>query len=191
MTAEHVRLLVGLGSNIEPETHLAAAVTLLAEFDRVVGVSHAWESAPVGFHDQPNFVNAAALLETSRSAAQLCREIFPALERRLNRRRDPSNRNAPRTIDVDLALYGSFVGRVDHREIPDPDILEREFLAVSLAELAPDFVHPTDGRTLAQIARSLRGTSTGLFRRDDLLTEHTMRSTGIGLPPDLRKPSST
>ena len=172
MTAERVRVLVALGSNIDPVANLPAAVRLLAESDRILGISHAWESAPVGDHDQPNFLNAAVLMESSRSAAELCREIFPAVERRLHRRRDPQNRNAPRTIDVDLATYGSSVCRVDHREIPDPDILEREFLAVTLAELAPEFTHPTDGRTLAEIARALQGTSPGLRRRDEVLAEY-------------------
>lgn len=168
MTGRRARVFLGLGSNIEPEHHLPAAVALLAETQEIVGISHVWETAPVGFDDQPNFLNAAVLIDTRHSAEELCRVVCPEIERRLGRVRDPHNRNAPRTIDVDVALFGSCVCQIDHRRIPDPDILEREFLAICLAELDPDFVHPTDGRTLAEIAASLRGTSDFMRRRDDV-----------------------
>jgi 2-amino-4-hydroxy-6-hydroxymethyldihydropteridine diphosphokinase len=150
------RAFLSLGSNIEPERHLPWAVRELGRFGRVVKVSRVWETEPVGCPGrQPNYLNAAVLLETSLSAGELKLEAITEIERLLHRVRDPANRCAARTIDIDVALFNDEVLSIEHRHVPDPDILDRAFLAVSLADLDPDYRHPETGRTLAEIAADL------------------------------------
>jgi 2-amino-4-hydroxy-6-hydroxymethyldihydropteridine diphosphokinase len=158
------RAYLSLGSNIKPEFHLPASVGMLSKVGRVLAVSQVWESAPFGYgessNDQgtQNFLNAAVLLETLLSAQTLCVDAVPTLEARLGRVRDPHDKNAPRTIDVDLSLFNRDVLTIGHRSIPAPDILTRAFVAVPLAELDPDYIHPTADRTLARIAAELAPT---------------------------------
>lgn len=163
------RAFLALGSNIEPERHLPRAVSAMTQFGHLRQVSSVWESDPVGYAAQPRFLNAAVLLETSLSVARLRTDVITAIEEGLRRIRDPLEKNGPRTIDVDLALFNAEILRDGHREIPDPDILTRTFLAVPLAELAPDYVHPVTGRTLQQIAEDLVAQGhQPLVRRDDV-----------------------
>jgi 2-amino-4-hydroxy-6-hydroxymethyldihydropteridine diphosphokinase len=155
------RAYLSLGSNIEPEVNLPAAVRELAQFGRVVAVSKVWESAPFGESAAArspaakNFLNGAVLLETELSVEAICGEAVPAIEQRLGRVRDPHDKNAPRTIDVDVSLFNDDRLTVGHRTIPDPDIVKRAFVAMPLAEIAPDYVLPTNKRTLAEIAAEL------------------------------------
>jgi 2-amino-4-hydroxy-6-hydroxymethyldihydropteridine diphosphokinase len=158
---------LSLGSNIEPAHNLPAAVALLAQFGRVQAVSGVWESPPLGFSDQPNFLNAAVILETDLSAQALREEAIATIETALGRVRT-ENKNAPRTIDIDIMLFNRDVSCVKQRHIPDPEVLERPFVAIPLAEIAPDYVHPETGQTLKDIARRFDAISAGMRRRDDV-----------------------
>ncbi|HET6328275.1 MAG TPA: 2-amino-4-hydroxy-6-hydroxymethyldihydropteridine diphosphokinase [Planctomycetaceae bacterium] len=160
------RAYLSLGSNIEPEQNLPAAVRALTSFGRIVAVSNVWESAPFGSHGA-NFLNAAVLLETELSATEIYQQAIVEVERQLGRVRDPHDKNAPRTIDVDLSLFNHDVFEWAGHRVPDPEILKRHFVAVPLAELDPDYVHPTEGRRLADIAASWRS-SPGLVGRPDV-----------------------
>jgi len=160
------RAYLSLGSNIDPESNLPAAVRELSIFGEILAVSRVWESAPVGFTEQPNFLNAAVLLETTLSADQVWTKVIPSVERRLDRVRDPANKNAPRTIDVDLSLFDQEVLNVGTRFLPDPEILNRAFVALPLAELDPQYVHPTAGRLLGEIAKELASTQPLRLRTD-------------------------
>lgn len=161
------RAYFSLGSNIDPERNLPAAVDELGKYGRIVAVSRVWESPPFGSGGHgPNFLNAGIVLETQLSAQALCAEVVPAVEARLGRVRDPEDKNASRTIDVDLVLFNHNVLQVGHRRIPDPDLLTRSFVAVPLAELDPDYVHPLDGRRLAAIAAQLVVTQALALRSD-------------------------
>ena len=146
---------LSLGSNIEPERNLPLAVAHLARFGRVRAVSSVWESAPAGLTEQPNFLNAAVLLETSLEAQVLREQAIAQVEMALGRIRT-ENKNAPRTIDIDIMLFNHDVLQVGRRHIPDPEILERPFVAIPLAEIDPDYVHPETGQTLKQIAQPLQ-----------------------------------
>jgi len=148
------RALIALGSNVEPARHLPAAVAALRERAPVERVSSAWATAPVGPAGQPPFLNAAVLLTTELPPERLRDELLHGIERELGRVRS-ENRYAPRTIDLDLAVYGGRRLRLGDREIPDPDLLREAFLAVPAAEVAPDWVHPVTGETLATIAARL------------------------------------
>jgi 2-amino-4-hydroxy-6-hydroxymethyldihydropteridine diphosphokinase len=164
------RAYLSLGSNIEPARNLPAAVRELCAFGRVGAVSRVWESAPFGTQvsESPaaNYLNGAVLLETELSARAICADAVPQIEKRLGRVRDPRDKNAPRTIDIDLSLFNDEVLTIGHRVIPDPDIEKRVFVAVPLAELDPEYVLPTGRRSLATIAAELSATMQLCLRRD-------------------------
>ena len=176
------RAFLTLGSNIEPGRHLPRAVQELSSLGEVAAVSSVWESAPVGFIEQPRFCNAAVLLLTTLDPVTLKQKLRD-IEDRLGRVRDPLNKNAPRTIDLDIAFYEDQVR--DEPRLPDPDIVSRNFLAVPLAELAPDFAHPVLKTTLEELARQSGGAD-GLVRRDDIPLQAISRAStpGTGLLSD-------
>lgn len=158
------RAFVLLGSNLDPEAHLPRAVAGLAQLGRILRVSSVYQSPPVAREDQPDFLNAAVLLETEHEPPGLRRGLRQ-LEAELGRvrRRD---KHAARTIDLDLCLYGN---RIESGSVtlPDPDLLEYAHAAAPIAELDPAFRHPLTGEPLGDIARRLmEGTS--LTRRDDI-----------------------
>jgi 2-amino-4-hydroxy-6-hydroxymethyldihydropteridine diphosphokinase len=163
------RAFIALGSNINPEYNMREAVQRLAEPSarcRLLAVSPVYETAPVGKTDQPNFLNAAALIETDLTAAELKTQVLQIIERELGRVRT-EDKNAPRTIDLDIALFDDQVLDVGSRHIPDPDISKYPHIAVPLADLAPQQLHPETGRTLLEIAQGLP--VSGLMRRPDVV----------------------
>ena len=142
------RYYLSLGSNVEPERHLAAALAeLRARFGDVVA-STAWRFPAVGF-DGPAFVNLAAGIDTDLEPDAL-NDWLHALEDRHGRRRDVP-RYADRTLDVDIVLCGDRVasGR-GNLKIPR-DELKYAFVLKPLAQIAPDAAHPTAGRRLADL----------------------------------------
>jgi 2-amino-4-hydroxy-6-hydroxymethyldihydropteridine diphosphokinase len=118
---------LSLGSNIRPERHLPAAVAQLRRFGRVKVVSSAWQSAPVGLAEQPDFVNAAVLLETPLSASALREQAITTIENELGRVRT-ENKNAPRTIDIDIMLFNDEVFSLDSRRVPDTESPQTMFI---------------------------------------------------------------
>lgn len=165
-----------LGSNIDKERNLPAAVGLLGEMDQVeiVAVSAVYESAPVGTLDQANFFNAVVRLRTDLDAWTIKGEVIGRLEKRLKRVRQV-DKNAPRTIDADIVLFNDEVFEYDGRHIPDPDLLKFPHAAVPLAELIPDRLHPETGEPFQTIAaRLLQQATEGydgpapLWRRADI-----------------------
>lgn len=146
------RALAVLGSNIAPERNLTAAIARLQALAgvEVVAVGGTYESPPFGRPGDPWFQNCAVLLETGLSPEAL-RSTFRAVEGELGRVRT-GDRYAPRPIDIDLVAFEGFAGDVGGKPLPDPDILGRAFLALPLADLAPEWVLPGVGRTLREIA---------------------------------------
>jgi dihydroneopterin aldolase/2-amino-4-hydroxy-6-hydroxymethyldihydropteridine diphosphokinase len=162
------RAFVSLGSNIEAERNLPAAVRRLAARCRLVAASPVYETRPVGMTDQPNFLNAAVLVETELQAGELKAEVLQAIEQALGRVRS-EDKNAPRTIDLDISLFNDQVMTLGDRRIPDPEILEFAHIAWPLADLAPGYRHPETGQTLEEIAQGL--SQDGLVRRRDVVLE--------------------
>lgn len=158
---------LALGSNIRPAENLREAVRLLARFGTIRRVSRVWESPPFDGSRQTYYLNAAVLLDTTLSARSLRLEAIASIEESLGRVRVPHDKHAPRTIDIDIALFNHDVLTIDHRRVPDPEIAKRPFLAQPLAELDPDYVHPELGITLAEIAGRLNAAA-ALTPRDDL-----------------------
>ena len=159
-------VLLALGSNIEPERHILAALDALDEVLGIEALSAIYEADPVGSPGTPRFLNAALRLTTGRSPRALKFDVIRPLERRLGRRRT-SDPNAPRTIDIDIAaVEGLIVDRHDLR-LPDPEILTRAYLALPLGDVAPGFRHPIEGLTLGEIAARF-GDEPGVRRRADV-----------------------
>jgi 2-amino-4-hydroxy-6-hydroxymethyldihydropteridine diphosphokinase len=140
------RAFVGLGANIgSRRATLKRALELLGEEDgiEVVAVSRFRETDPVGLVDQPRFLNAAAALETELPPRKLLDRLL-AVERALGRTRE-GPRYGPRTVDLDLLVYGE--ERLDEPglELPHPRLHERRFALEPLADLAPELVVPGRG----------------------------------------------
>ncbi len=147
------RAYVGLGSNIEPEANIRAAVRLLAEHEQVVAVStfYGTEAIPPG---EPAFINGVLALETRRRPLALKLDVLREIEARLGRTRT-ADKNAPRTIDCDLLVYGDEVARAEGLVLPSPEIEARAFVAIPLYEIAPDLVLPGSRRRLADVCASV------------------------------------
>ena len=150
-----VIVAIALGSNLgDRVAHLAFAVGRLRAFVSGLRVSSFIDTAPVDVPDeQPHYLNAVVVGETSLSAEELF-ERLKAIERERGRKR-PSFR-AARTLDVDLVLYGDAIIRTDTLEIPHPRFREREFVLGPLAEIAPDLVDPVTQETVAELASGMK-----------------------------------
>ncbi|MCB0223969.1 MAG: 2-amino-4-hydroxy-6-hydroxymethyldihydropteridine diphosphokinase [Anaerolineae bacterium] len=172
---------LSLGSNIEPETNLKSALRLLACYTDLLAVSSVWETKPVGLIDQPNFLNAAAIIATELAADQLKQQVLLKIESCLGRQRQV-NKNAPRTIDIDIMFFNRQIFNLADRRIPDPEVLERPFVAIPLAEIAPDYVHPETGQNLQEIAHAFEIKADEMQLREDmtdLLTQFMNRTTVV------------
>jgi 2-amino-4-hydroxy-6-hydroxymethyldihydropteridine diphosphokinase len=140
------RAYVGLGANLGPrEVTLLRAADLLAAADgvEVVAVSQLRETAPVGVVEQPPFLNGAVALDTSLSARALL-DLLLDIERSLGRVR--GERWGPRTVDLDLLIYGDARVDDDGLHVPHPRLHERRFALEPLAELDPELEIPGLGR---------------------------------------------
>lgn len=162
------RAYLSLGSNIEPERHLPAAVAALRRVGRVVDVSRVWESPGVGDASGPDYCNAAVCLETPLTAEELLAADGPLrqIEAELGRVRDPHNKSAPRTIDIDLLLLGDEARTIGEHVLPDPSIRTRSFVAVPLSELAGARWPGGEGPTLAELASALSRAHSLVWRTD-------------------------
>jgi 2-amino-4-hydroxy-6-hydroxymethyldihydropteridine diphosphokinase len=158
-------VFIELGSNIAPEVYLPRAVASLEAVGRILSISNAYQNPAISKTTQPDYINAAVMIETSLYPLEL-RERLRSIEEKLDRVRT-EDKYAPRTIDLDIVLYGETV--VDHPllKIPDEHIYTRPHLAVTLAECAPEYVHPLTGETLSAIADQVNKPGL-LVRRDDL-----------------------
>ena len=157
-------VLISLGSNVEKEKNISAALQALEDQPAIVinAVSSIFETKAIGVDgvqsDQEDFHNAAVLIETDLAATEL-RCVLRAIEEALGRVRT-TDKFAARPIDVDVALYGDAVLDLEGSQIPDPDIVRYPHVAVPLADVAPAWIHPLTGDTLDQIAQRLATSKT-------------------------------
>jgi 2-amino-4-hydroxy-6-hydroxymethyldihydropteridine diphosphokinase len=145
---------VGFGANVgRPRKTIAAALELLgAERGvEVLAVSTLRLTDPVGYEEQPRFLNGAVELETELSPRELLQRLLE-IERRLGRVRDAGPRFGPRTIDLDLLLYGDETVDEPGLTVPHPRLMERRFALEPLAELDPGLEIPGHGPVQALLA---------------------------------------
>ena len=155
---------ISLGSNIEPELHLTTAIQRLKELGPLIDLSAVYQNPAIGPTQQPDFLNAAALIETDLTIDAI-RDQLRRIEADLDRVRT-KDKYAPRTIDLDLCLFGDLVVETPQFILPDPGLLTLAHLAIPMAELAPDYIHPITGESLKDIADRLRPSATLLPRPD-------------------------
>lgn len=156
---------IGLGANLTspagpPEATLVAAAARLGSLGRVLSCSSLYSTAPVGFADQPRFLNAVVGVETDRSPRELL-EALLSIEREFGRDRTAGIANGPRTLDLDVLLCGDLVLSEYDLEIPHPRMPERAFVLVPLGEIAPAVHDPRTGATVQQLLERLSKSALG------------------------------
>lgn len=148
------RVAIALGSNLgDSRTTLELALKALERCEgvRLIRRSSWYRSAPIG-PVQPHFINGCALLEVSLAPEALL-EVLQATEHRFGRRR--AERWGPRTLDLDLILFGTQRIATERLEVPHPRMAERAFVLVPLAEIAANWIDPVSGRSVAELAGAL------------------------------------
>ena len=149
----HKIVYLSLGSNLgDREANLRTAIEKLGEFGNIAAVSSFYETEPVEVTAQPWFVNCAVKLDTEKMPRQLISAIL-ALEQSMGRQR--KQQKGPRTIDIDVLLFGSSVIEIPSLTIPHPHLHERRFVLEPLAEIAPDARHPIYKRSMRELRDAL------------------------------------
>jgi 2-amino-4-hydroxy-6-hydroxymethyldihydropteridine diphosphokinase len=157
---------IALGSNLSsafgpPADNLREAIHRMSALGRVTAVSSFHRTAPVGYTEQPEFLNAAALLDTELSPLDLLRALL-ATEKAMGRDRSADvPAKGPRIIDLDLLLYGNLILNDPDLVLPHPSMHERAFVLAPLAEIAPEWVHPVLRASVSELAARLGERSVG------------------------------
>jgi len=155
---------LNLGSNIEPEKNLQKTINLLAKYGIVQAISNAWESNSIGAIG-PNFLNACILFTATQNATELKDNVISFIEESLGRHRT-NDKNAPRTIDIDILMVNDEPLYTDRWDNP--------FVVLPLAELLPEFTHPSKHQTLSEVAKQM-SSQTWIIKREDILNSSINR----------------
>jgi 2-amino-4-hydroxy-6-hydroxymethyldihydropteridine diphosphokinase len=146
-----VTAYIGLGANLgDREANInRALVEIVRSGCRLAQVSSIYETEPVGFEDQPDFLNAVAEIETEAGPAELMAAL-DEIEQRIGRRE--TFKWGPRKVDLDILLYGDQSLAEDNLKIPHPEMHKRAFVLSPLAEIAPQAMHPALGLTARELS---------------------------------------
>jgi len=151
---------VAVGSNLQPEANIPAALERLLSFVRVTASSTFYRTAALRRPGDPEFLNGVWQIETPLNARALKFSVLRGIENELGRIRGV-DRYAPRTLDLDLLVYGEAAINEPGLRVPDPDIRSRPFLAAPLLELSAGLVLADTGETLAGVWRGRLGPEAG------------------------------
>ena len=150
---------IAIGSNLDSSAgdrpaNIRLAVEHLQTIGSVLATSSFYDTAPVGYLDQPRFLNAAVLIETALEPLELLERLL-AIERTMGRDRSLTVAKGPRVIDLDLILFGDIVMQTEALVLPHPAMRERRFVLEPLAEIAPGMVNPVTGKTIQELLGAL------------------------------------
>ena len=150
---------IALGSNLgsrfgDREANLREAVRRTGALGEVRAVSSFYDTEPVGYREQPRFLNGALVLKTELEPVALLRGLL-AVERAMGRERVGAVVKGPRVIDLDLLLLGELVIETLELTVPHPAMWERRFVLEPLEEIAPMWVDPVSGKTVAEMLKRL------------------------------------
>ena len=145
----HKLVYLSLGSNVgDRAANLDAAIDRIASLGKVIAVSSFYETEPVELAAQPWFLNCAVALDTEKMPRQLLAAILD-IEKGMGRRR--VQKKGPRTLDIDILLFGNSTIKTNGLTIPHPAMHERRFVLAPLAEIAPEARHPVFKRTIGEL----------------------------------------
>jgi len=149
----HKRVYLSLGSNLgDRAAHLKGAIKRMDTLGKIMAVSSFYETEPVEVTAQPWFLNCAVELDTEKMPKQLLTSIFD-IEEEMGRRR--VQKKGPRTVDIDILLFGNSIIKAKGLTIPHPAMHDRRFVLEPLAEIAPEIRHPIFKRTIRELRDAL------------------------------------
>jgi len=150
-----MQVYLGIGSNLgDRQANMKKALKLLSDTLQIELASSIYETEPVGYVEQPMFLNAVCRGQTELGPLQLL-SLIKGIEASLGR--VSSFPNAPRTIDLDIIFYGSMIMQTPELTIPHPRLEERAFVLIPLLEIAPDLRHPISGESIEDLAARVQG----------------------------------
>jgi 2-amino-4-hydroxy-6-hydroxymethyldihydropteridine diphosphokinase len=145
-----------LGSNLgERQKNLIQALSLLSQQIKLKRVSDIYETEPVGYEEQPLFLNLVCQITTDMNPRELL-HLAKAIENKMGRR--PSGqKNSPRLIDIDILFFNNKIMKTQDLTIPHPRLVQRAFVLIPLAEIASDLIHPELGKSITELAIDVAG----------------------------------
>jgi len=154
------KVFIGLGGNIGnvQETFVKVIAIVEEKIGSVINQSSLYKTAPWGFKDQNDFLNKVICVNTNLSPADVLKNLL-TIELMMGRNRNANNKNAPRTIDLDILFYDDKIIADDNLVVPHPRLHLRNFVLGPLAEIAPNYIHPVILKKIKEIAAESSDTS--------------------------------